>query len=231
MARRERERIGAVPEGSRRLAEFSNAGYDAGRGLPWKVSWWVAHNLMFSAWYFPARLRPPLLRFFGAEVGRGCLIRHGIRLHWPWRLHVGDDVWIGEGVWLHTIEDIWIEDNVCISQRASVTTGSHDARDPHFRTDNGPIRLRSGCWVGAEALVMRGVTVGLNSVVGARALCYKDVPDNSMVLYPEPRARSIDMYAEPAVPQYLVGPDTPPPVRVAPSAASPQEGNARSVAS
>jgi putative colanic acid biosynthesis acetyltransferase WcaF len=180
------------PEGTRRLAEFSNADYSNGRHLPWMAAWFVAQNLLFDRWWFPPRLRAPLLRFFGADVGKGCLIRHDVRVHWPWRLHIGDNVWVGESVWLHTIEDIWIEDNVCISQRASITTGSHDHKDPKFRTDNAPIRLRSGCWIGAEAMVMRGVTVGLNSVVGARALAFKDVPDNSMVLYPTPKYRSMD---------------------------------------
>ncbi len=154
------------------------------------ILWFIAQNLLFDRWWFPPSLRPTLLRCFGAEVGHGVLIRHGVRVHWPWRLHLGDDVWVGEGVWLHTIEDIVVEDNVCISQRASITTGSHDHKDPAFHTDNAPILLRSGCWIGAEAMVMRGVTVGLNSVVGARALAYKDVPDNMMVLYPVPRLRS-----------------------------------------
>jgi putative colanic acid biosynthesis acetyltransferase WcaF len=178
-----------VYEGNRRLAEFSNAGYSNGRHLPWMVAWFVAQNAFFDRWWFPPFLRPHLLRFFGAEVGQGCLIRHGVRVHWPWRLHLGDHVWVGEGVWLHTIEDIVVEDNVCISQRASITTGSHLHKDPQFHTDNAPIRLRSGCWIGAEAMVARGVTIGLNSVVGARALAYKDVPDDTMVLYPAPRIR------------------------------------------
>jgi putative colanic acid biosynthesis acetyltransferase WcaF len=132
------------------------------------------------------------LRAFGATVGTGCLIRHGVRVHWPWRLTLGDDCWVGEDVWLHTILDIVVEDNVCISQRASVTTGSHDHRDPTFPTDNGPIRLRSGCWIGAEAMVMRGVTVGVNSVVGARALAYEDLPDNTILLIGKQRTRPTD---------------------------------------
>jgi putative colanic acid biosynthesis acetyltransferase WcaF len=157
--------------------------------MPWRIAWFVAQNLLFDRWWFPASLRPGLLRRFGAEVGVGVLIRHGVRVHWPWRLHIGDDVWIGEGVWLHTILDIVVEDNVCISQRASVTTGSHDHRDPHFHTDNGPVLLRSGCWIGAESMVMRGVTVGLNAVVGAHALAYRDVPDDTILLVGEQRQR------------------------------------------
>jgi putative colanic acid biosynthesis acetyltransferase WcaF len=175
--------------GTRRLAQFSNANYSVGRPVPWRIGWFAAQNLLFDRWWFPPSWRPGLLRFFGASVGSGCLIRHGVRVHWPWRLTLGDDVWVGEDVWLHTILDIVVEDNVCISQRASVTTGSHDHRDPNFRTDNGPIRLRSGCWIGAEAMVMRGVTVGINSVVGGRAVAYKDVPDDTILLIPEQRTR------------------------------------------
>jgi putative colanic acid biosynthesis acetyltransferase WcaF len=157
------------------------------------VAWFVAQNLLFDRWWLPASLRPVILRFFGAEVGQGCLIRHNVRVHWPWRLHLGDDVWVGEGVWLHTIEDIVVEDNVCLSQYASVSTGSHDYTDPRFRTNNAPILLRSGCWIGARAVVARGVTVGLNSVVGAGAVAYRDVPDNTIVLPPESRTRTITM--------------------------------------
>lgn len=185
------------PEGRRRLADFTNEGYKTGRSLPWMVGWFAAQNLLFDRWWFPPSLRPRLLRFFGADVGEGVLIRHGVRVHWPWRLHIGDDVWVGEYVWLHTIEDIWVEDNVCISQFASVTTGSHDWRDPTFPTDNAPIRLRSGSWVGAGAMVLRGVTVGLNSVVGARALAYQDVPDDTMLLAPEQRSRPLVMPIDP----------------------------------
>jgi putative colanic acid biosynthesis acetyltransferase WcaF len=185
------ERGPAQSKGTRRLAEFSNAGYSNGRHLPWMAAWIAVTNLVFERWWFPRSLRPMVLRFFGAEVGQGCLIRQGVRVHWPWRLRLGDHVWLGEGVWLHTIEDIEVEDNVCVSQFARIVTGSHDYTDPHFRTDNAPILLRSGCWVGAGALVMRGVTVGVNSVIGGGAVVYRDVPDDTLVLPPESRTRSI----------------------------------------
>jgi putative colanic acid biosynthesis acetyltransferase WcaF len=113
-------------------------------------------------------------------------------------LTLGDDVWVGEGVWLHTMEDITIEDNVCISQGASVTTGSHLRHDPQFHFDNAPVRLRSGCWIGVEAMIMRGVTVGVNAVVGARAVAYEDVPDDTMLLIGEQKKRSTGVTPAPA---------------------------------
>lgn len=168
----------------RRLAQFTIGDYRCGRSRSWRVAWFCAQNLAFDRWWFPARWRPSLLRRFGARVGTGCLIRHGVRIHWPWRLSLGNNVWIGEGAWLHSLVDIEIEDDVCVSQRASLVTGSHDMRDPRFPYDNGPIVLRRGCWVAANATVLRGVTVGRGSVVGAGVVVARDVPDRTLVSWP-----------------------------------------------
>jgi len=175
----------------RKLAQFTTGGYGGGRSLFWKASWTAVQHLIFDRWWFHRRLRPPLLRLFGAKVGKGCLIRHGVRIHWPWNLELGDHVWVGEGAWLQSLVEIFIEDNVCISQRASIVTGSHDHRDPIFSYDNGPIVLRSGCWIGTGAIVLRGVTVGRNSVVSAGTVAFRDVPDDTVILCPEPLSRPI----------------------------------------
>jgi putative colanic acid biosynthesis acetyltransferase WcaF len=175
----------------RRLAAFDPGDDFDSRTLIWRVGWFVVQNLLFDRWWLSARLRPPLLRAFGAKVGKNCLIRHGVRIHFPWNLDIGDDTWIGEFVWLHSFVDIVIEDNVCISQRASIVTGSHDHMDPTFSYDNRPIRLQSGSWVAVGATVLRGVTVGRNSVVGARAVVWRDIPDATIVTVPEPRQRPL----------------------------------------
>ncbi|HEY1832713.1 MAG TPA: hypothetical protein VGG38_20920 [Acidimicrobiales bacterium] len=182
---------GKNPSPGRNLAQFTIGDYDAGRSLSWKVAWFVAQNLLFDRWWFPAKLRPGLLRAFGARVGQGCLIRHGVRVHWPWNVTLGHYVWIGEGAWLHSLVDIVVEDDVCISQRAAIVTGGHDHRDPHFSYDNGPVLLRSGSWVAVGATVLRGVTVGRNAVVGAGAVAYRDVPDDTVLTCAEQRQRSL----------------------------------------
>jgi putative colanic acid biosynthesis acetyltransferase WcaF len=166
---------------TRTLDRFSTGDYDAGRPMSWRVAWFVVQNLIFDRWWLPARARPPILRLFGADVGDGCVIRHGVRVHWPWNLTLGNDIWVGEFAWLHTLVRITVEDDVCISQRANVVTGSHQHRDPAFAYDNAPVVLQHGSWIGTGAIVLRGVNVGRNSIVGAGAVVYEDVPDHTAI--------------------------------------------------
>lgn len=165
----------------RAMAAFTGAGYDRGRPLAHQVAWYVVQNLIFVKWWFPARLRPAVLRAFGAEVGPGVLVRSRVRVHWPWKLSVGEDTWIGEGVWLLNLEPITLGHDVCLSQEALLCTGSHDRHSPSFEFDNAPIVVDDGGWVAARAIVLRGVRVGRESVVGAGATAHQDVPDGAVL--------------------------------------------------
>jgi putative colanic acid biosynthesis acetyltransferase WcaF len=151
----------------RSLRTFTGHGYDKGRPLPMQAVWFATMNLVFMKWWFPARLRPALLRVFGATVGERVLIRHRVRVLWPWKLTIGDDCWIGEDAWLLNLEPITIEHDVCISQGAMLCTGSHDRRDPAFEFDNRPIRVGAGAWIAARATVLRGVFVTRGEIVPA----------------------------------------------------------------
>ncbi|MFB9461651.1 putative colanic acid biosynthesis acetyltransferase [Streptomyces cinereospinus] len=165
----------------RSLRGFTGAGYDKGRPLLVQAVWFAVLHLLFVKWWFPARWRPAVLRAFGARVGRRVLIRRGVRVHWPWRLSVGDDVWIGEDAWLLNLEQITIGNDVCVSQGALLCTGSHQHHHPTFEFDNGPIRLEPGAWVAARSVVLRGVTVGRGAVVGASAVARRDVAAGAVV--------------------------------------------------
>jgi len=166
---------------SRDLAGFTGAGYEKGRPLPVQALWYATQHLVFGAWWLPARLRPVILRAFGATVGERVLIRRGVRVHWPWKLVVGDDVWIGEGAWLLNLEPIRLGSDVCVSQEALLCTGSHDRRSPTFEFDNAPITVEDGAWVAARAVVLRGVTVGRGATVGAGAVASHDLAPEALL--------------------------------------------------
>ena len=165
----------------RDLSGFRGDGYDKGRSIVWQALWFAALNLVFVKWWCPSRGRVLLLRLFGAEVGKGVLIRHRVRVHWPWKLTVGDHAWIGEDVWIMNLEPCDIGASSCLSQGARIICGSHDRRSPTFEFDNGPISIGQGVWVAAGCTVLRGSVVGDFAVLGAGAVVSGTVEPFAMV--------------------------------------------------
>jgi putative colanic acid biosynthesis acetyltransferase WcaF len=69
-----------------------------------------------------------------------------------------------------------------VSQRTFLCAGTHDHTKPHLPLLRPAIRIGRGVWVAAEAFVGPGVTVGDNSIVGARAVVASDVPRGVIVV-------------------------------------------------
>ncbi|MDI9898533.1 putative colanic acid biosynthesis acetyltransferase [Rhodococcus sp. IEGM 1409] len=174
---------------TRSLAGFTGAGYDKGRGPLVQIAWLLVSGAVLSHWWCPNRIRISILRKFGAGLAEGVLIRHRVRIHWPWKLTVGADSWIGEGTWILNLEPVTIGADTAISQDVFLCTGSHDHRSATFEFDNAPITIGDGAWIAARATVLRGVTVGNRAIVGATALVTSDVADDSTML--APRAKEI----------------------------------------
>ena len=176
----------AQPSGlpRRNLAGFSGAGYERGRNSLWQIAWLLLSGLVVVRWWCPPRLRVALLRLFGATIGDNVLIRHRVRIHWPWKLVVGDNSWIGEEVWILNLEPVIIGSDVCISQGVMLCTGSHDRTSQTFEFDNAPIIVEDGAWIAARATVLRGSRIGHDSVIGATALVSGTVPARAFLRAP-----------------------------------------------
>ena len=158
--------------------------YDKGRGFVAQALWVVIQGAVFRQVWCPNRLRIALLRAFGAQIGAGVLIRHRVRIQWPWKLTIGDNSWVGTDAELYNLDHITIGNDVCISQQAYICSGSHDRHSPTFEFDNAPIAIEDGVWLCARSTVLRGVTIGANSTVAATALVTRDVPPDSLVTPP-----------------------------------------------
>lgn len=161
---------------TRNLGGFQGTGYDKGRSKAIQAIWFAVQNLVFASWWLPASARPRILRLFGASIGKDVFIRHRVRVLWPWKLTVGDNTWIGEGVWLLNLEPITLGHDVCLSQESFLCAGAHDLNSPTFEYDNGPITVESHVWVGARAMLLRGVRVGAGSVISAGSRLSRSVP-------------------------------------------------------
>lgn len=181
----------AVQTGNRfALAGFKGVGYDRGRPLAVQVLWLAVSRSFLFRWWFPNRARVAVLRAFGARVGRGTLVRHDVKVHWPWKLSIGEDSWVGEGVWVLNLEDVEIGSNTCISQGVLLCTGSHDRHNPTFEFDNGPITIGDRVWIATRSIVLRGTIIGNGVTVAANCVVARDVPEDATVYPPRSILRS-----------------------------------------
>jgi putative colanic acid biosynthesis acetyltransferase WcaF len=166
----------------RDLASYTPGGFDRGASLAKETIWVLVKWIFFQgAFPWPSALRVFWLRLFGAEVGEGVVIRSGVNITFPWRMRIGDHVWIGEEAFILSLAPVTIEGSVCISQRAFLCTGSHDHTKPSFDLKTAPITLRHGSWVAAQAFIGPGVEIGEGSVVAAGTVLMESVAARVLV--------------------------------------------------
>ncbi|KXZ60590.1 putative acetyltransferase [Microbacterium laevaniformans] len=144
----------------------------------WKVYLWAVCELIFvtNAWQISSGLRIRVLRAFGAEIGNGVIFRPRTRVKFPWKLHIGNRSWIGEGVWFHNQDHIYIGHDVVISQETFLTTGSHaHRRDMALITR--PIYIGAGAWITSRCVILGGARIGQGALVRPLSLIEgTDVP-------------------------------------------------------
>ena len=158
------------------LSSYSVAHFDRGAGKVRELIWIFVSFVLFRL--CPLSLSPlkrSVLRAFGARVGIGVTIKPQVKITFPWKLTIGDHVWLGEECWLLNLDQIIIGNNVCISQRAFLCTGSHNYKLPTFDLVVKPITLQDGSWIGAGCWVGPGVTVGTHAVLTAGSVASKNL--------------------------------------------------------
>ena len=150
------------------LSNYTAGDYDRGRSLVSAGLWWIISLFVFESGWVPLyAVKRGLLRIFGARVGSGVVIKPRVRIKYPWRLRLGDHVWIGEDVWLDNLDLVDIGDHACLSQGVYVCTGSHDFRSVQFNLKTAPVRVSEVCWVGARATLLPGVNLPPQTLVPA----------------------------------------------------------------
>lgn len=97
-------------------------------------------------------------------------------------IHFGKDIYINKDVFMVDLGGIFIEDGVLIGPRAKLISVNHplNPADRH-KLELKSVRVEKNAWIGADATILPGVTVGVNAVVAAGAIVTKDVPANTVV--------------------------------------------------
>ena len=159
------------------LSKFDNSWYKPGSKA--KIIVWYFFNVLFiSNPFFPFNApKKFILKLFGAKIGKNVLLKPRLNVKYPWKLEIGDNVWIGEKVWIDNLGDVKIENNVCLSQGAMLLCGNHNYKKITFDLMVGNIIIKEGAWVGAHSIVCPNVTMGAHSILAVNSVAIKSTED------------------------------------------------------
>lgn len=126
--------------------------------------------------------REQMLSKMFAEVGKGCYIEPPFHANFGGRhVHFGKGVYANFNLTLVDDTHIYVGDYTMIGPNVTLATAGHpilpELREQGYQY-NIPIRIGRNCWLGAGVVVLPGVTIGDNVVVGAGSVVTKDLPSN-----------------------------------------------------
>lgn len=126
--------------------------------------------------------RTEMLKKMFAEIGEDSYIEPPLHANWA-----GKNVHFGKGVYanfnLTLVDDthIYVGDYTMLGPNVVIATAGHPIL-PELRPlayqYNMPVHIGKNCWLGAGVIVLPGVTIGDNSVIGAGSVVTKDIPAN-----------------------------------------------------
>jgi len=155
------------------------------RGRPWWYVqlWWLVQSTLFACSpQFMYGWRRWLLRLFGACIGKEVLIRPSVRVTYPWKVQIGDRVWIGDHAELYSLGEIEIGNDVVISQRSYLCAATHDYTKPSFDMEEKKITVCDQVWIATDVFIAPGVTIGRGALVGARSSVFSSLPEGMICI-------------------------------------------------
>lgn len=126
--------------------------------------------------------RSRLLKEMFAEIGEGCYIEPPLHANWGGHhVHFGKNVYANFNLTLVDDTHIYVGDYTMFGPNVTVATAGHPIL-PELRQQgyqyNASVHIGRNCWIGAGVVIVPGVTIGDNVVVGAGSIVTKDLPDN-----------------------------------------------------
>lgn len=126
--------------------------------------------------------RQAMLREMFAEIGENCYIESPFHANFGGRhVHFGRNVYANFNLTCVDDTHIYVGDYTMFGPNVTIATAGHPVL-PELREQgyqyNAPVRIGKNCWIGAGAILLPGITVGDNVVVGAGSVVTKDLPDN-----------------------------------------------------
>lgn len=126
--------------------------------------------------------REEMLKEMFAEIGKDCYIEPPLHSNWGGKhCHFGDCVYANFNLTLVDDTHIYIGSNTMLGPNVTIATAGHpilpELREQAYQY-NAAVHIGKNCWLGAGVIVLPGITIGDNSVIGAGSVVTKDIPEN-----------------------------------------------------
>ena len=130
--------------------------------------------------------REVLLKELFAEIGEGCYIEPPLHANWGGHhVHFGKNVYANFNLTLVDDTHIYVGDYTMIGPNVVIATGGHplcpELREKGYQY-NASVRIGRNCWLGAGVIIVPGITIGDNVVIGAGSVVTKDIPANVLAV-------------------------------------------------
>ncbi len=130
--------------------------------------------------------RQQLLKEMFAEIGDDCYIEPPFHANFGGKhVHFGHHIYCNFGVTMVDDTHIYVGDYTMFGPHVTIATAGHpilpSLREKAYQY-NMPVHIGRNCWFGAGCIVLPGVTIGDNVVVGAGSVVTKDIPSNVVVV-------------------------------------------------
>jgi acetyltransferase-like isoleucine patch superfamily enzyme len=130
----------------------------------------------------PSEIRDLLSRVTGSEIDESVAVFTPLYINYGKNTRIGKNVFINFDCVFLDLGGITIEENVKIAPKVSLLSEGHPVSTVNRQSlMAGPICIKKNAWIGANATILPGITIGENSIVAAGAVVSKDVPDNAIV--------------------------------------------------
>jgi maltose O-acetyltransferase len=128
--------------------------------------------------------RQAILRQLLGHIGESCCIEPPFCCSYGENIHLGDHVFLNVLCTILDCSEVRVGNHVMIGPGVQIYTAAHDlraeARNQGWEVAK-PIVIEDNVWLGGSAILLPGVRVGRNAVVGAGAVVSRDVPANTVV--------------------------------------------------
>ena len=122
-----------------------------------------------------------ILKVFGATISGIPFVHSTVKIQIPWHLTMKHRSCLGDRSNAYSLGKIEILEGATVAQEVYLCTGTHDFEDPSLQLITKPITIGKNSFIGARAMILPGISIGEQAIVGAMSVVSKDVPDHQIV--------------------------------------------------